>query len=209
MTNDKVAFETAHYRPAEISPAEFEQFVVELLGCVRPLVRDHEVTLHDKVQGTDGVYDFDATVRFDFGGMRFLVLVEAKRHKNPIKRELVQVLHAKLQSVGAQKAAMISTAPYQRGALDYAKTHGIALVTVTEGRFTFETKAMGGTPAMSRAEAAERFGLPVFVGHAYRPGDAPTSTYVSSVSTEDPRSVAEELFGVRVDDAGRLDHDEP
>lgn len=30
---------------------------------------------------------------------------------------------------------MIATAPYQRGALEYAKAHGIALATITEGRF--------------------------------------------------------------------------
>jgi hypothetical protein len=43
--------------------------------------------------------------------MDFLMLVEAKRHKNPIKRELVQVLHSKLRSVGAHKAAMIAPRP--------------------------------------------------------------------------------------------------
>lgn len=78
--------------------------------------------------------------------MAFLVLVEAKRHANPIKRELVQVLHDKRQSVGAQKAAMIATAPYQRGALDYAKTHGITLATVTEGRFIYATRSAYPTP---------------------------------------------------------------
>ena len=30
-------------------------------------------------------------------------------HKNPIKRETVQVLHQKLQSVGAQKGVLVST----------------------------------------------------------------------------------------------------
>src|SRR4051794_5122992 len=135
MADDQdVAYETAHYPPADMSPAEFEQFVVELLDSVTGLVDGLSVVLHDKLEGTDGTYDFDATVRFGFGGLHFLVLVEAKRHKNPIKRELVQVLHDKLRSVGAQKAAMIATTSYQRGALDYAKTHGIALATVTEGR---------------------------------------------------------------------------
>jgi hypothetical protein len=36
--------------------------------------------------------DFDATVRYQLAGMSFLVVVEAKLHKNPIKRELVQIL---------------------------------------------------------------------------------------------------------------------
>jgi len=196
----EVASETAHYPAADITPAEFEQFVVELLESVSPLVEGFEVTLHDKIQGADGLYDFDATVRFGLGGMRFLVLIEAKRHKNPIKRELVQVLHDKLRSVGAQKAAMIAAAPYQRGALEYAKKHGIALATVTEGRFAFETRSVDEAPTMSRQQAVDSFGLPKFVGHAYLRGERPTSTYVTLLSTEYPNHVAEALFGVAVDD---------
>lgn len=196
----KVAIETARYPQADITPAEFEQFVVELLESVNPSVDDLKVILHDKIPGVDGLYDFDATVRFGLGGMRFIVLIEAKRHKNPIKRELVQVLHDKVRSVGAQKAAMIATAPYQRGALEYAKRHGIALATVTEGRFTFGTRSVGDAPTMSRQQAADRFGHPEFVGHAYLPGDGPTSTNVTILSAEYPHSVAKALLGVAVDD---------
>lgn len=196
----EVAYETARYPPADITPDEFEQWVVGLIKSVAPLVEALEVTLHDKIQGVDGLYDFDATVRFNLGGMRFLVLVEAKRHKHPIKRELVQVLHDKLRSVGAQKAAMIATAPYQRGAVEYAKAHGIALATVTEGRFTFETKSVDEAPTMSRQEPADRFGVPEFVGHAYGRGERPESTSVTLLSTEYPDYVAEALFGVAVDE---------
>lgn len=156
-----------------------------------------KVTLHDKIKGNDGTYDFDVTVRFEFGGMAFTVLVEAKQHKNPIKRELVQVLHQKLQSVGAQKAAMISTAPYQAGALEFARQHGIALATLTEGRFTFETKSREHRPAaMTREEAAERYGLPTYVGHSYTPGDKPGSTFITILSPEYPEYVAETIFGI-------------
>jgi len=200
-----VARATAHYPAAEITPAEFEQFVVDLLESASPVVDSLRVTLHDKIQGTDGLYDFDATVRFRVGGMDFLVLVEAKRHKNPVKRELVQVLHDKLRSVGAQKAAMIATAPYQSGALDYAKTHGIALATVTEGRFTYETKSAYGAPAMTPQQAKERFDLPDFVGHVYGPGDEPGSTRVMLLSTE---YVVEMLFSGTHEGSARI-HSSP
>jgi hypothetical protein len=136
MPDDRgVARATAHYPAADITPAQFEQFVVDTFQSVETAVDNLKVELHDKIVGVDGEYDFDATVRFSMGGMNFLVFAEAKRHKNPVKRELVQVLNDKLRSVGAQKAVMISTAPYQSGALEYPKVHGIALVTVTEGRF--------------------------------------------------------------------------
>ena len=193
---EQVARETAHYPVADISPAEFELFVAELFNSVTPLVEGFEVTPHERISGADGEYDFDTTIRFSLAGLEFLVLIEAKRHANPIKRELVQALHAKLQSVGAQKAAMIATARYQRGALTYAKAHGIALATVTEGRFVFETKSMEAVPVMSREEAARRYGLPTFVGHAYEAGDNPDSTSVTLLSVDDPEYVLGTLLGV-------------
>ncbi len=187
---------TAHYPSADISPEEFEEFVTTLFDSTEQIVNGLIVTPHEKVIGVDGTYDFDATVRYEFGGMSFLVLIEAKRHSNPIKRDLVQILYQKVQSVGAHKGVMISTAPYQRGAVKFAKTHGVALVTVTEGRFTFETKDRFPSPAMSREEAAERFNLPMFVGHHYGAGSKPGSTRVTMMSPEHPEYVAELLLGV-------------
>ena len=193
--NVEVAFPTTFYPAADITPLQFEEFVVELLNSmgafagIRPVV-----TLHEKIQGVDGEYDFDATARFDWGGMHFLVLAEAKLHKNPIKRELVQVLHDKLGSVGAQKAVMFSTAPYQQGALTYAKTHGIALAKVTEGRYTYETRSRIGPPTPTREQARDRWGLPAFVAHAYTSGDEPDTTSVTLLSTQYPDYAAKILL---------------
>ena len=146
------------YPCPEITPGEFEEFVAgELLGAAGSEVDDLVVTVHEKVVGADGVYDFDATVRYRFAGMAFLVVVEAKLHRNPIKRELVQVLHQKIHSVGAHKGVMVATSPYQAGAKEFATAHGIALVTVTEGRFVFAT----------RNAATVR---PTFVAHYHGPG---------------------------------------
>lgn len=188
---------TAHYPPADITPEEFEEFVVALLGSTEKNVANLAITLHEKIEGVDGTYDFDATVRYEFVGMSFLVLVEAKRHKNPIKRELVQILHQKVQSVGGHKGVIISTAPYQSGALEFAKKHGIALVTVTEGRFTFETKSRIKPPPLSR-EAARCFGLPEFVGHHYGADTEPGWTSITLMSPEYPDYVSEFLLGCPV-----------
>ena len=198
MSDTSIARATAHYPAADITPGEFEEFVAQFLGSANPLVEHLTVNLHDKIEGPDGAYDFDATVRYQLAGMSFLVFVEAKRHKNPIKRELVQVLHQKVQSVAGHKGIMVSTAPYQIGALKFAKVHGIALVTVTEGQFTFETRDMLPKSAMSREEAADRYNIPIFVGQYYGPGGTPDSTRVWRLSPEDrgyPQYVAEFLLG--------------
>jgi hypothetical protein len=194
--DDAVARPTAHYPPAEITPTEFEIFVTSLFEAIEEdgAITNLRIQNHEVIHGVDGQYDFDATVRYELAGMSFLTLVEAKLHKNPIKRETVQVLYQKLQSVGAQKAVLISTAPFQSGALEFALTHGVALVTVTEGRFTYETRGTAQPPPLTREEARDYYGLPAFVGHGYSPGDAPGSIGVTVMSPEYPDYLAEHLL---------------
>lgn len=52
--DESVARATAHYPVADISPSEFEEFVVDLLQSASGSVGAFEVTLHDKLQGADG-----------------------------------------------------------------------------------------------------------------------------------------------------------
>jgi Restriction endonuclease len=194
-----VARPTAFYPQPEITPGEFEDFVAcQLLGAAAPEVNNLTVALHDKIMGADGTYDFDATVRYQFAGMSFLVVVEAKLHKNPIKRELVQVLQQKAQSVGAHKGVMISTAPYQAGAVAFARAHGIALATVTEGRFVFRTRDAVPTTFLSREKDGARFAPPSFVAHYYAFGERPGAMRACLMSPDDdeyPCHIAKFLLG--------------
>lgn len=191
---DRVSKMTARYPQADITPAELEQFVGDLFGAAGRDIDGLVVTPHDVVQGTDGTYNFDATVRFPLMGMAFLVLVEVKRHKDPIKRELVQVLHSKMLSVGAQKAVLVSTSPFQSGAVTFANTHGIALLTMTEGRHTFETKGQAPGPELTREQAASRFGLPTYVAYGYLFNSETRSISITPLTPEDHEEVAELLL---------------
>lgn len=89
---------------------------------------------------------------------------------------------------------MISTAPYQTGAVRFAQAHGIALVTVTEGRFTFVLRSTEPAPPPTREQAAE-LGVPTFVGHCYKQTDS-GATEVTMMSSEYPEYVAELLLGI-------------
>ena len=129
---ERVPLAFSRSKPARMSPVGFERFVAKLFRQIAPQAADLKVRLHEVVSGADGEYDVDATVRFRLGGLDFLVLVEAKKHKNAIKREVVQVLHSKVLSVGAQKGVVVSTAPFQRGAMEFAREHGIGLIRVTD-----------------------------------------------------------------------------
>jgi restriction system protein len=89
---------------------------------------------------------------------------------------------------------VFATSPFQSGALEFAKVHGIALVSVTEGRFTYETRAMEPAPVLTREEAAQRFGLPTFVGHAYGPDEDGRSTRITVISTKYPEYIMDCLL---------------
>jgi restriction system protein len=128
--------------PVELTPSEFEVFVVDMFRTLGPDVVNLDIQLHEQITAADGTYDFDATVRFEQAGLHFLVLVEAKRHVNAIKRDIVMLINGKLQSVGAQKGVVASTAPFQAGALTYARKHGIALVHVSSAGPTYVVRQL-------------------------------------------------------------------
>ena len=197
MNNDEVVDRwVGRYPPADISPSEFESFIVNLLETAAPGIEDFRVNLHEVIPGVDGSFDFDATLRYRLMGFDFLVVIEAKRHRNPVKRELVQVLHSKVQSVGANKGIMFSTAPFQRGAIEFAKVHGVALVVVTEGRFTLETRSLGGHPPLSREQALALYGLPTFAAVLFSAGDTPGSTRLSTLDENSGNRIREELLSI-------------
>lgn len=123
-----------------LSPRQFESLVVRIFSQVHSLVDGLVVSAQERMVTPDGTYDIDATVRFVLGGMAFLVLVEAKHHVRPIERSLVQVLHSKVQSAGAQKGVLVATTSFQSGAIAYAKAHGIGLLRLDGGLSSWEVR---------------------------------------------------------------------
>lgn len=121
-------------RVENITPEQFELLVKAWLESVSSPLEEFTATHLETIEGRDGEYTIDVTARFKaFGGANFLVVVECKKHKNAIKREVVQVLREKQLAVGAQKAIVVATSDFQSGAIEYASNHGIALVQITQG----------------------------------------------------------------------------
>ena len=120
-----------------LSPVEFEAEVAELIRKQGIGLSEFEVKRLEVISGSDGDYEIDITARFEALGASFLVLIECKHHKNPIKRDVVQILYDKLRAVGGHKGMIFSTARFQRGAVEYAQSHGIALVRIVDGRVHF------------------------------------------------------------------------
>ncbi|MND34970.1 Restriction endonuclease [compost metagenome] len=131
----------------EITATEFERLVRDWLlkqgGELASLNVSHDV----KVEAYDSTYQIDVLAKFQaFGGAEFTVLIECKKYRGAIERELVQVLHDKVRSVGAHKGMLFATSGFQSGAIKYAKAHGIALVSIIDGEAMYETRSAFPVP---------------------------------------------------------------
>lgn len=133
--------------PANLTPKQFEAEVEGFLRRGGASLSEFTVQRLEKISAADGVYEIDVTARFEALGADFLVLVECKHHRSPIKREVVQVLYDRLRAVGGQKGMIFSTAPFQSGAMKYARAHGIALVLVADGSVGYMSRTFDGKPS--------------------------------------------------------------
>jgi hypothetical protein len=116
-----------------LSPVEFEKWVIKRLEGVSDGVGAFEIHHRKKLANDRGNrYEFDATTEFVAYGVRYTTIIECKRWTSPIDRDTVLVLYGKLNEVGAQKAVLVSTSPFQKGAIELARSKGIALIRVRE-----------------------------------------------------------------------------
>ena len=126
MTNNNISY---FY---DLSPTEFEKYCLEILrGYAESENLNNFSIEHDKkIKVSDGKYQIDVYATFEALGCQIKVLCECKRYKNPVSREKIIALHDKLNSTGSNKGILLTNNRFQSGAIEYAKQHGIALITV-------------------------------------------------------------------------------
>jgi restriction system protein len=127
--------------PTDISPIDFELIIAEIFKKFQHKVKHYEVVHNVKEKSENAEYQIDIKVTFEFLGVDFVVLVECKKYNSGIKRELIQILNDKVKELGAHKGILVSSSGYQKGAIEYAKKHGIALIRLMDGVLTYEAKS--------------------------------------------------------------------
>lgn len=141
--------------PITLTPKAYELAVKGILDASGCELVGYSSSHLEEIQGTDGDYIIDVVARFSALGADFLVLVECKHHKRKVERQDVQALHAKIQSTGAHKGMLFSTAGFQSGAITYADVHGISLVQLADGNTSWFTRSE--TPLTERPDWAGAF----------------------------------------------------
>lgn len=114
---------------ADIDAVEFEKFCLDTLAAYarREGLNNFTISHNQKVQAFDSTYQIDILAEYIALGCKNKVVVECKKHSRSVERSVVTDLYAKTQSIGAQKAILISTSGFQKDAVKYAEAHGIAL----------------------------------------------------------------------------------
>ena len=153
--------------PFEVTAEEYERQVVSWLQSAGEGLQEFSVSHLEKITGNGGEYSIDGWVKFEvFGGTKVCVLVECKRHRRPIERDVILGVHAKAQAVGAQKSIVFSTSGFQSGAVDFASSANIALVIFVDGKSTYVTRSREPL-----SEANYPPDLPKFAGQMVRAED--------------------------------------
>ena len=128
--------------PIEVTPEDYEKQVVSWLQSAGRELQGFTVNHLEKIYGDGGEYSIDGWAELEiFGGARVCVLIECKRHKRPVERDVILSVHAKAQAVGAQKSIVFSTSGFQSGAVEFAASAGIALVVFVDGKATYFTRS--------------------------------------------------------------------
>lgn len=125
----------------DLSPTDFEVIVKKWIESSGQELKLFEVEHNVKLEAHDGTYQIDVLAVFEALGAEFKIIIECKKHKNAIPRNLVQILHDRVRSLGAHKGMLFATTGFQSGAIKYAKEHGIALIRITEGNACYEARS--------------------------------------------------------------------
>ena len=84
--------------------------------------------------------------------------MECKRWRRPVERDHLLALAMKVQDTASHKGMVCSTAGFQRGALEFAKSKGIATLILTGGSANYFTRSLGPDRALPTRSAFPPYG---------------------------------------------------
>jgi hypothetical protein len=73
---------------------------------------------------------FDVVVKFKYGLYEYLLIIECRDHKRSVQASDVEAFVTKKNGINANKAVMISSSTFQKGAREVAKKYAIDLYTL-------------------------------------------------------------------------------
>jgi len=111
---------------------EYEQFVRNIVEAIlRAQGLDTVKVQHDvQIQGISRSHQIDVYWEYRLGGMLHRVIINCKRYTHTVEVTDVLTLSGVLSDMPGVRGLIVTTVGYQKGALDFAKTHHIGLKIV-------------------------------------------------------------------------------
>ena len=148
--------------PRSLLPHEVEIFVVRELR--KAGLEPKAVKVRERTRAADksGDYVVELGCSLRIGDADRDVLIECRNHRAPLDAGAVEKLHAKLPVAKAQHAMLFSTSGFEPDAVRTARTLGMPLLAVADGKSAFVRSPWGmagDPPAWVPEYMAELFDL--------------------------------------------------
>ena len=129
--------------PRSLLPHEVEIFVVRELR--KAGLDPTAMKVRDRTRGSGGPGDYAVEL---LGSLRIAdadrrLLIECRNEPAPVSAAIVEALHEKLADAKAQHAMMFSTSGFAPDAVRAARTHGMPLLAVADGKTAFARSPWG------------------------------------------------------------------
>lgn len=149
----------------DISPTDFEKFCMEFLRAYaeKEKLSEFNIKHNVKIEAPDGIYQIDIYAEFVAMKCKFKVLAECKKYNKAVSRDKVEILYSRLQSLGMNKGILISTSGFQSGAIQFAKSHGIALIQVSDKSIDFYSASANNSDLVEIIEKRRFMEYPKYV----------------------------------------------
>jgi hypothetical protein len=126
MTNNGKKYE-------ELAQHVFQQIVNLKPQLTSEGVKTIEVQRNRVIAGRGSTHQIDVLWEFEFGGVNYLTIIEAKDWATPVPQEKLFAFKAVLDDIpGQPRGIFVSRSGFQSGALEYAKHHGIKAYELRE-----------------------------------------------------------------------------
>ena len=129
--------------PRSLLPHEVEIFVVRELR--KAGLDPAGMKVRDRTRGSGGPGDYavELLCSLRIADSDHRLLIECRNEQAPLTAPLVEALHAKLADAKAQYTMMFSTSGFDAEAVRTARTLGVPLLAVTDGKTAFARSPWG------------------------------------------------------------------
>lgn len=106
--------------------------------------KDLEVRHNACYTGKSGYeHQIGVSAEMKIAGVRFLILVDCKNHSKLVEANEVLEIASRIEDIGAQKGIIVTTRGFQSGAIQLAKSKGVALIIACDLKWEIYAENIG------------------------------------------------------------------